>query len=172
MCFLDITRWRTNMRCPIQCEGGKEYLACGSLCAPTCKDISYGMENKTCTEPCVEGCFCPDGFLTNSEGVCVRSEECECWLDEVMYYPGSVVQRECLQYTCMGGYFNVTKIPGCMQCNNRTEFTCVADSTCIPNVRICVSVLKVLLWMVGVGWGRVVLRSSMNTKEFICSDMI
>lgn len=134
-------RWRTNHRCPIQCEGGKQYLSCGSVCQKTCKDLANGFnqtEAADCPEPCVEGCFCPDGFFQNADGICVVQEECECWLDGHMYHNGMTVNKGCEVCDCIGGVFNCfTKLDCLPVCNNATEFLCVESQKCIPIGYVC-----------------------------------
>jgi hypothetical protein len=78
-------KWRTQHRCPIQCEYGKEYLACGSTCQQTCQDLSTGNNNNCQETSCVEGCFCPKGFIQDYKGHCVLQKDCECYLDDKRY---------------------------------------------------------------------------------------
>lgn len=54
-------KWRSQHRCPIQCEYRQEYLPCGPICEQTCMDLSTGNNPQCSDAGCVEGCFCPDG---------------------------------------------------------------------------------------------------------------
>ena len=42
----------------IQCDYGSQYDACGSPCPETC-----GASNQCENMPCLEGCFCPTGYV-------------------------------------------------------------------------------------------------------------
>jgi len=33
-------QWRSNERCPMQCDGGKQYKACGNPCADSCSSLN------------------------------------------------------------------------------------------------------------------------------------
>ena len=49
------------------------YQQCGSLCPATCDNMTAPT---MCQEGCAEGCFCPDGQVTDSKGQCVESRLC------------------------------------------------------------------------------------------------
>ncbi len=131
-------KWRTNQRCPIQCEGEKIYQACGSLCERTCKDLNSDLNiDASCgDETCVEGCFCPEGFFTNSEGVCVPQDSCECYLGENAYINGTSVKKGCMSCLCVEGVFNCVPTKECHSCN-AGEFSCKTDGKCIPRSHLC-----------------------------------
>ena len=46
------------------------FQQCGSLCPQVCGGPSE------CVGGCAEGCFCPDGQVTNDEGQCVLPGNC------------------------------------------------------------------------------------------------
>ena len=53
------------------CPVGRVYKVCGPRVPPTCKD-QVGLR-----EPCVAGCFCPDGFFLDKDSeTCKKPEEC------------------------------------------------------------------------------------------------
>jgi len=56
------------------CGEKAERRSCGSACAPTCKNPNPGP---ICVLPCVDGCFCTEGYLKAANGVCVRPDECD-----------------------------------------------------------------------------------------------
>lgn len=56
------------------CPANEEFLACGSACVPTCANP---QPSPVCTKNCVVGCFCKQGHLRNSNGVCVPANQCE-----------------------------------------------------------------------------------------------
>ena len=53
------------------CGDNEEYLTCGSACPPTCSDPGPQI----CTEQCVEGCFCVEGYLLRGNK-CVHHTQC------------------------------------------------------------------------------------------------
>ena len=86
---------------------------------------------------CVEGCFCPEGLVTNSEGICVKQNECDCYIDD-KFYPNQVtVERECESCQCLGGMLNCVPVNNCT-CDKVKEFTCVNENNkCIPVDFLC-----------------------------------
>lgn len=137
-------KWRTQHRCPIQCEYGKEYLSCGSLCQQTCLDLSTGDNPKCENDGCTEGCFCPFGYVQNYEGKCVEPNECECEYNSVRYPAQSLVKMDCKICECLNGSFVCFQdVADCTpKCDNETEFTCVTDKKCIARDWICVIYMK------------------------------
>nr|XP_033341270.1 chymotrypsin inhibitor-like [Megalopta genalis] len=55
-----------------QCDENEEFTSCGIACPPTCGK----PEPRSCTKNCVIGCQCKAGYLRNSAGACVTSQEC------------------------------------------------------------------------------------------------
>jgi len=55
------------------CGRFAERRMCGSACAPTCSNPQPGP---TCVLPCVDACFCKEGYLKANNGECVKPEEC------------------------------------------------------------------------------------------------
>lgn len=135
-------KWRTQHRCPIQCEYGKQYLPCGPLCQQTCMDLSTGNNPQCPDAGCIEGCFCPEGYVADYEGKCIKPAECDCYSDSRKYPPGSKLTKDCLLCECINGTFDCSQtIPDCDTCNNKTEFTCIKDQTCIPIEWRCVNMI-------------------------------
>ena len=133
-------KWRTQHRCPIQCEYGKNYLPCGPVCHQTCMDLSTGNNPQCSDAGCIEGCFCPDGMVQDYDGRCIEPAECECYLENNKYPPGSEITKDCQLCKCINGAFDcIQNITDCKTaCSEESEFTCVKDSTCIPIEWICV----------------------------------
>ncbi|KAG7309637.1 hypothetical protein JYU34_004115 [Plutella xylostella] len=59
---------------PPRCGLNEVYTNCGSSCEVTCANVNNPP--KVCTLQCVERCQCAEGFIRNSDGNCVRREEC------------------------------------------------------------------------------------------------
>ncbi|XP_075050380.1 SCO-spondin-like [Mixophyes fleayi] len=89
--------------CPItlSCPAELEYKTCAP-CPLTCADLT---NKRICQndQPCVSGCWCPDGSLLDSQNQCVRPQECPCEVDGVTYWPGQLVKANCQICTCQDG---------------------------------------------------------------------
>ncbi|XP_063365845.1 serine protease inhibitor swm-1-like [Cydia amplana] len=57
-----------------ECPPNEEYLLCGTACPFNCSNP--GPVPVTCSDDCIEGCFCKSGFLRNDTGECVNADEC------------------------------------------------------------------------------------------------
>lgn len=55
--------------CPLQCENGLIYTACGSPCEQTCENIGDEREAYCDEAKCVEGCFCPEGYVRHGQNL-------------------------------------------------------------------------------------------------------
>ncbi|KAG8181902.1 hypothetical protein JTE90_026060 [Oedothorax gibbosus] len=64
-------------QCPSKAVCGKNqvYQECGTACPLTCENL--GNPPKVCTLQCVVGCACQEGYVKNSEGECVKPEQCK-----------------------------------------------------------------------------------------------
>ncbi|VDP28241.1 unnamed protein product [Soboliphyme baturini] len=91
------------------CGKNAHHLQCGSACPKTCENPTGGI----CSRECVPGCFCKDGFLRNSEGECVRENECynPCGNNEKYTTCGSMCPKTCDKPT--GGPCTRECVPGC-----------------------------------------------------------
>ncbi|XP_049295858.1 cysteine-rich venom protein 6-like [Anopheles funestus] len=57
-----------------ECGENETFQRCGTGCERTCNN---GEDwDKPCSEPCVDKCFCQDGFLRDDTGSCVRAWRC------------------------------------------------------------------------------------------------
>ena len=54
--------WRSDGLCPFECPAGQQYHPCGPGCQKTCTNIG-----EKCDFEDVEGCFCPDGQVSNQK---------------------------------------------------------------------------------------------------------
>ncbi|KAK4825681.1 hypothetical protein QYF61_001504 [Mycteria americana] len=60
-------RWRSQELCPLQCDRGLEYSACGPPCPPTCRGLGREPPESCRALSCLEGCFCPPGRVLHGE---------------------------------------------------------------------------------------------------------
>ncbi|XP_019636822.1 PREDICTED: fibrillin-3-like [Branchiostoma belcheri] len=74
--------WRTDDRCPLDCQPDSTYSICTTPCPATCPNPNAP---KQCTESCVEGCECNPGYLLSGQN-CVLEEQCGCISDYGRYF--------------------------------------------------------------------------------------
>ncbi|TSK16074.1 SCO-spondin [Bagarius yarrelli] len=131
-------RWRSQGLCPMQCEDGLVYEACGSACVNGCPGSSSHADSRCRALSCVEGCFCPQGTV-RYENRCIFPSECPCEWDSSLFPPGAAVTQHCQNCSCSNGTWNCTG-PACpppAPCLE-SEFQCSAGShRCIPSLWLC-----------------------------------
>jgi len=65
----------TTDQCPPKkCGLHQTFTDCGSTCPDTCDN--YKDTERICSDLCVKGCFCDEGYVRNDEGECVTVAEC------------------------------------------------------------------------------------------------
>ncbi|XP_072324712.1 LOW QUALITY PROTEIN: SCO-spondin [Scyliorhinus torazame] len=129
-------RWRSQDLCPMQCEKGEVYQACGSSCPRTCSELRGGPKTPCPPLSCVEGCFCPEGTVCHDSG-CIDPSECSCYWGEAEFPVGTVVTQDCQNCTCHHGEWMCSGDP-CEhppQCLD-SEFPC-HSGRCIPKMWVC-----------------------------------
>ncbi|VFV40639.1 Hypothetical predicted protein [Lynx pardinus] len=133
-------RWRSQELCPLQCEGGQVYEACGPICPPTCHDHGPEPGWHCQAVACVEGCFCPEGTLLHG-GVCLEPASCPCESGGSFFPPGTVLQKDCgnctcqeSQWLCGSGRTRCEEpVPGCVE----GEAPCQESGHCVPHGWLC-----------------------------------
>ena len=136
--------WRTENRCPVQCDLGKIYMACGPHCPQTCfEGDDYG--GCIADSGCIEGCFCPNGKVMDIDGRCIERHECPCVYHDKIYPQTSRIlmplkdgcHQEC---ECTNGSF-VCDPDGTKSCSptncTSNQFTCLSENRCIPSSWEC-----------------------------------
>ncbi|XP_077870073.1 uncharacterized protein LOC100366685 [Saccoglossus kowalevskii] len=85
-------RWRSQEMCPMQCEGCGEYQPCITACPRTC-DNYYKYNELECTEPCIEGCLCPEDEVYEPDtNRCIPESQCYCKkIGDIKYYDGQTI---------------------------------------------------------------------------------
>uniref|UniRef100_A0A2C9JWJ1 VWFD domain-containing protein n=1 Tax=Biomphalaria glabrata TaxID=6526 RepID=A0A2C9JWJ1_BIOGL len=129
------SKWRHQRLCPIQCEYGSEYQACGNVCPEACGVPA----NNNCS--CAEGCFCPPGYVRTDldsmkEIVCIPKSECPCITEngrEVLQ--GQATTINCQECECKDGDLVCTGDVCSNTCND-DEFRC-NDGHCINEKLKC-----------------------------------
>ncbi|XP_048069099.1 SCO-spondin [Ursus arctos] len=133
-------RWRSQELCPLQCEGGQVYEACGPVCPPTCHDHGPEPGWHCQAVACVEGCFCPEGTLLHG-GVCLEPASCPCESGGSFFPPGTVLQKDCGNCTCQESQWLCGSTgtrceepaPGCVE----GEAPCQESGHCVPHTWLC-----------------------------------
>ncbi|XP_027623572.1 mucin-19-like [Tupaia chinensis] len=94
------------------CSGGAEYVDCRDPKAQrrtesTCSTRNIPVFNEDL--PCKRGCYCPEGMVRNSKGICVFPDDCPCSFGGQEYDQGSVTSVGCNKCTCIKGSWNCTQ---------------------------------------------------------------
>uniref|UniRef100_A0AAR2LHG3 SCO-spondin n=1 Tax=Pygocentrus nattereri TaxID=42514 RepID=A0AAR2LHG3_PYGNA len=131
-------RWRSQELCPLQCEDGLVYEACGPACTDVCPGSTSSLNSHCNTLSCVEGCFCPHGTVRNGDS-CVAPAECPCEWEGSLFPPGTDVTQWCQNCSCFNGTWHCTgsACPPPTPCLE-SEFQCSGGShRCIPSLWLC-----------------------------------
>uniref|UniRef100_A0A2M4C501 Putative salivary secreted serine protease inhibitor n=1 Tax=Anopheles marajoara TaxID=58244 RepID=A0A2M4C501_9DIPT len=56
------------------CGKEESFHRCGSGCERTC--LNQKKWSEECDKPCIDGCFCNEGYLRDATGECIRSWLC------------------------------------------------------------------------------------------------
>ncbi|EFN85665.1 Hemocytin [Harpegnathos saltator] len=107
------TAWRNNDTCPISCKNGRIYMSCGPKVEASC---SSGLEPKSESPECEEGCFCPAGTLEH-QGGCIIPDQCPCKLRGKLFEPGTSVPKGCNTCTCTAGKWICTQVQCSARCS-------------------------------------------------------
>ncbi|XP_071400243.1 SCO-spondin-like, partial [Centroberyx affinis] len=131
-------RWRSQELCPLQCENGLVYEACGPACSPSCPSAEQQSPDSQCGAlSCVEGCFCPAGTVRHGDS-CVAPSQCPCEWEGSMFPPGTSVTQHCQNCSCEEGVWRCEGLacpspsPSCQE----SEFRC-AGGRCVPSQWVC-----------------------------------
>ncbi|XP_076437503.1 SCO-spondin-like [Babylonia areolata] len=133
-------RWRHQHQCPVQCDYGKVYKACGDPVQPTCQNPtpSSGQSNTTVVG-CVEGCFCPEGYVLHGFR-CIPLERCPCLEDNFSYDEGTVITRYCQTCMCINRTF-VCEGEICKPNCTEDQFVCNTSGQCLDHSYVCNNVI-------------------------------
>ncbi|KAK3102092.1 hypothetical protein FSP39_008657 [Pinctada imbricata] len=129
-------KWRTSRFCPGKCDDpNMEYKESGQRCTPTCVD--QNMNNDSCSDEGISGCFCKDGFVL-SDMKCVQKSECGCRDVKGQYYPighikkssSCVPSEECRRVNGRSVFVKLSSSKSChsmakCQLNTKGEEACV-----------------------------------------------
>ncbi|RXN17958.1 SCO-spondin [Labeo rohita] len=131
-------RWRSQELCPLQCENGLVYEACGPACSPACPGTPSVSDPLCSALSCVEGCFCPQGTVRHGD-ICVPPSQCPCEWDGSLFPAGATVTQHCQNCSCSEGLWDCvgSPCPPPSPCED-SEFLCSGGSQrCIPSVWLC-----------------------------------
>ncbi|KAM4705238.1 SCO-spondin-like [Rhinophrynus dorsalis] len=130
-------RWRTQDLCPMQCDNGLVYEACGPACPRTCKNLGSDPDPHCRSLSCVEGCFCPAEKVLH-EGSCIDPQDCPCYWGGIPFPPGAAVKQDCKNCTCQAGQWQCPAEPCSLpsRCDDH-EFACHQSERCVPTAWVC-----------------------------------
>ncbi|XP_069815842.1 SCO-spondin-like [Dendropsophus ebraccatus] len=130
-------RWRSQDLCPMQCDNGLVYEACGPACPRTCRNLGMDLERHCAHLSCVEGCFCPQGKVLH-DGGCIDPSECPCYWESLPFPSGAAVTQGCYNCTCESGRWHCPEEPcsAPSRCGD-DEFACRFSDRCVPTAWVC-----------------------------------
>ncbi|KAM4026917.1 LOW QUALITY PROTEIN: SCO-spondin-like [Anomaloglossus baeobatrachus] len=131
-------RWRSQSLCPMQCDNGLMYEACGPACPQTCRSRGLDAAVLHCAHlSCVEGCFCPQGKVLH-DGGCIDPTECPCYWESLPFPTGAIVDQGCHNCTCQSGQWHCPDQP-CSPASRCgvDEFSCRLSDRCVPTAWVC-----------------------------------
>ncbi|KAL6468533.1 hypothetical protein MHYP_G00220570 [Metynnis hypsauchen] len=93
-------QWRTDQFCSKTCPyTNMVHQECGNPCINTCSNPD---RSHVCEEHCIDGCFCPAGYVLDDltgKG-CIKQEQCSCTHNGKTYQPGQSFTSNCKECTC------------------------------------------------------------------------
>ncbi|XP_077125438.1 SCO-spondin-like [Ranitomeya variabilis] len=130
-------RWRSQSLCPMQCDNGLVYEACGPACPQTCRNLGLDPALHCANLSCFEGCFCPPGKILH-DGGCIDPSECPCYWESLAFPIGAIVEQGCRNCTCQSGLWHCSDelCSTASQCG-LDEFACRLSDRCVPAAWVC-----------------------------------
>nr|XP_056707924.1 otogelin [Euleptes europaea] len=106
--------WRAQFeQCAVVCEEHLVYNECIDCCPASCQQKTHCVDSEL---PCVDGCYCPDGFIYENR-LCVNPTECPCDYHGTVHRTGSLIHEECNNCTCVGGKWICTNLTCPAECS-------------------------------------------------------
>uniref|UniRef100_A0A673GP42 VWFD domain-containing protein n=1 Tax=Sinocyclocheilus rhinocerous TaxID=307959 RepID=A0A673GP42_9TELE len=93
--------WTTEQFCDKSCPfHNTVHEECGNPCINTCSNPD---RSHICEDQCIEGCFCPEGYLFDdlSDRGCIAQNQCPCIHNGKIYEPGQTYRSNCKECTCV-----------------------------------------------------------------------
>ncbi|XP_069586533.1 SCO-spondin-like [Ranitomeya imitator] len=130
-------RWRSQSLCPMQCDNGLVYEACGTACPQTCRNLGLDPALHCAHLSCFEGCFCPPGKILH-DGGCIDPSECPCYWESLAFPIGAIVEQGCRNCTCQSGLWHCSDelCSAASRCG-LDEFACQLSDRCVPAAWVC-----------------------------------
>ncbi|XP_073693768.1 mucin-5B-like [Garra rufa] len=93
--------WRTEQFCDKSCPyHNMVHQECGNPCINTCSNPD---RSHICEDHCIDGCFCPEGYLFDdlTHRGCIAKNQCPCIHNGKIYEPGQTYRSTCKECTCV-----------------------------------------------------------------------
>ncbi|XP_050971214.1 mucin-5AC-like [Labeo rohita] len=93
--------WRTEQFCDKSCPyHNMVHQECGNPCMNTCSNPD---RSHICEDHCIDGCFCPEGYLFDdlTDRGCIAKNQCPCINNGKIYEPGEIYRSNCKECTCV-----------------------------------------------------------------------
>ncbi|XP_076880262.1 mucin-5B-like [Brachyhypopomus gauderio] len=119
------SQWRTEQFCPKTCpHQNMVHQECGNPCINTCSNPDRGH---VCEDHCIDGCFCPAGYVFDDltgKG-CIERTQCSCSHQGKIYHPGQSFTGNCKECTCTSNKWTCkeTDCPGTCSVDGGSHIT-------------------------------------------------
>ncbi|KAI7813798.1 putative mucin-5B-like [Triplophysa rosa] len=93
--------WRSEQFCGKSCpHPSMVHQECGNPCINTCSNPDRAH---ICEDHCIDGCFCPEGFVFDdiTDRGCITKDQCSCVHNGQIYKPGQTYKSNCKECTCL-----------------------------------------------------------------------
>ncbi|KAM9660278.1 mucin-5AC [Trichechus inunguis] len=102
------------------CAAPMVYFDCQNITSgaagPSCQKSCHTLDVACYSSPCISGCVCPDGLVSDGEGGCVAETECPCVHNEASYTAGQTIRVGCNTCTCKNRMWQCTQEPCLATC--------------------------------------------------------
>ncbi|XP_068099329.1 IgGFc-binding protein-like [Hyperolius riggenbachi] len=129
---INMTGWRSQSQCALQCPPNSHYQACPSACQSSCWE---GQDTNCDPHSCYEACICEGHLKLSAWGTCVPPGECGCAFEDGYYPPGKEFMLETCTTQCRCNVSNVD-CHEVQPCDVGLGYTCEQDDDefiCVPH---------------------------------------
>lgn len=75
-----------------RCDAGKVFQYNANACNVSCRFFSEMDVTCDVEDTPVDGCVCPEGQYSNSKGLCVGQDQCDCYMNDEILNAGQIVK--------------------------------------------------------------------------------
>lgn len=98
--------WRSESTCEVEeCPENEVWAECARSCRASCGAIAAEIP---CSEECVPGCTCSEGYVRGYDDKCISVFQCPCYFDDEKFMPGESRMLDCNVCECYKGTWQCT----------------------------------------------------------------